>query len=610
MRKRYSEFVDKFYKLLANDRLVLTFICLLGAAISITVALLEIATGNNLETVFVYFVLIAYLLSMIFLCHKFPAKYDLFAALIMVPVNCVVFPYIFLISDGGGITSGMPIWLTFGLILIYIITNGIYSYILIAITVVIDLVLFAVAYYRHPITDLPLDKAYYYRDNIVAIFGVSLVTGILLKYQKGMQRRQTERIRKAMQEAEREKENAYHANQAKSRFLANMSHDIRTPMNAIVGMTDMAKFNIGDKEKVQECLDKINASSKQLLHLINNILDMSEIESGVLVLKEKDFNLQELVDNVQVVLEPLARAKKQKFTVEYYNIREANLIGDAVRLRQVFMNLIGNSIKFTDMEGEITVRIRQTDSRKPNYASYVFEVQDNGIGMSKEFIKKTIYEPYAREEADTVSKTEGNGIGMSITKRVLDEYKALLEIESEQGKGSLFRISIDLPIDIDKATIPMDVDGFPTLLDATGKNILVVEDNEINMEIMQEILGRTSANVVCAWNGEEAYQLFQESKKGYYDLIFMDIQMPVMNGYETTKAIRALLRDDANVPIVAMTANAFSQDIEKSMECGMNDHLSKPVEIDELFSKMYYYLHMTDEKETFGEKMSLDDERV
>lgn len=597
MKKRYSEFVEKFYQLLSNDRVVLNFICLLAAIVTITVALIEVGSGSNLDTIFVYAILVVYLVLMVVLSNKYPQKYDLFAALIMVPINFVVFPYIFLISDGGGITSGMPIWLTFGLILIYIITNGVYSYILIAITVVIDLVIFVISYKVYPITELPLDKMYYYRDNLVAIFGVSLVTGILLKYQKGIQKRQTERILKARQEAEREKENAHHANEAKSRFLANMSHDIRTPMNAIVGMTDMAKYNIDDKEKVQECLDKINASSKQLLHLINNILDMSEIESGALVLKEKDFNLQELVDNVQIVLEPLAKAKKQKFTVEYYDIKEANLIGDAVRLRQVFMNLIGNSIKFTDMEGEIAVRIRQIECSKKKYASYIFEVQDNGIGMSEEFVQKTIYEPYAREEADTVSKTEGNGIGMSITKRVLDEYKATLEIESEQGKGSLFRIHIDLPIDIQKSTIPMDVDGFPTLLDATGKNILVVEDNEINMEIMQEILGRTSANIICAWNGEEAYQIFQESKKGYFDLIFMDIQMPVMNGYETTKAIRALIRDDANVPIVAMTANAFSQDIEKSIECGMNDHLSKPVEIDELFAKMYYYLHMTDEKE-------------
>ncbi len=602
MKKRYSEFVEKFYELLSNDRLVLTFICLLGTLICITVALLEITTGNSMDTVFVYFGMIVYLLMMIFLCHKFPAKYDLFAALIMVPVNCVAFPYIFLISDGGGISSGMPIWLTFGLILIYIITNGVYTYVLIAVTVVIDLILFQFAYLDYPIADLPLDKAYYYRDNIVAIFGVSLVTGILLKYQKGIQKRQTERIQKAMQEAEREKENSTHANEAKSRFLANMSHDIRTPMNAIVGMTDMAKFNLDDKEKVKDCLDKINASSKQLLHLINNILDMSEIESGALVLKEKEFNLQELVDNVQVVLEPLAKAKKQKFTVTYYDIKEANLIGDAVRLRQVFMNLIGNSIKFTDMEGEITVRIRQVESLKKNYASYIFEIQDNGIGMSQEFIQKNIYQPYAREEADTVSKTEGNGIGMSITKRVLDEYKAALEIESEHGKGSLFRIYIELPIDMQRTIVPMDVDGFPTLLDATGKNILVVEDNEINMEIMKEILGRTSANIICAWNGEEAYQIFQESKKGYFDLIFMDIQMPVMNGYETTRAIRALLREDANVPIVAMTANAFSQDIEKSIECGMNDHLSKPVEIDELFMKMYEYLHMVEEKDSSEDK--------
>lgn len=595
MKKRIHESVEKFYELLTNDRLVFTFICLLGAAICIIVAVIEMLDGKNLETIVVYSVLLLYLLVMMYLCHRFPKKYDLFAALIMVPVNCVVFPYIFLVSEGGGITSGMPIWLTFGLMLIYIITHGVYTYILIAVTVVIDVVLFTISYMDQSITELPLDKGYYFRDNIVAIFGVSLVIGILLKCQKGIQKKQTEHIQNAMETAEREKVNASRANEAKSRFLANMSHDIRTPMNAIVGMTDMAKYSIDDKEKVKECLDKINTSSKQLLHLINNILDMSEIESGELVLKKKAFNLQELVDNVYVVLEPLAKAKQQKFALEYYDIKQANLMGDAVRLRQVFMNLIGNSIKFTDMEGEITVRIKQVESLKRDYASYVFEIQDNGIGMSKEFIDKTIYEAYARADADSVSKTEGNGIGMSITKRVLDEYKASLQIESELGKGSLFRIYIELPLDIERTTVPMDVDGFPALLDATGKNILVVEDNEINMEIMKEILGRTSANVICAWNGQEAYQLFQESKKGYYDLIFMDVQMPVMNGYEATRAIRTLLRDDANVPIVAMTANAFSQDIEKSMECGMNDHLSKPVEVDELFSKMYHYLHLLDE---------------
>lgn len=602
MKKRFDECIEKFYQLLSNERLVFTFICLLGAGMCVTVAVTELLTTKDMNTVCVYLVLLLYLLVMIFLCYKFPAKYELFSALIMVPVNCVVFPYIFLVSEGGGITSGMPIWLTFGLILIYIIANGGYSYILIAVTVVIDLILFWIAYLDQPVANLPLDKEYYYRDNLVAIFGVSLIIGILLKCQKGIQKRQTESIRKAMEEAEREKINSTFANEAKSRFLASMSHDIRTPMNAIVGMTDMAKFNIDDKEKVAECLEKINASSKQLLHLINNVLDMSEIESGELVLKQKGFNLLELVDNVQIVLEPLARSKNQKFTVEYYDIEQANLIGDAVRIRQVFMNLIGNSIKFTDMDGEICVRIRQIGSLKRDYASYIFEIQDNGIGMTKDFIKM-IYQPFARAEQDAVSKTEGNGIGMSITKKVLDEYNASLEIESEIGKGSLFRIRIELPLDLERVTVPMDVDGFPTLLDATGKNILVVEDNEINMEIMKEILERTSAHVVCAWNGQEAYQLFQESKKGYYDLIFMDVQMPVMNGYEATRAIRALLRDDANVPIVAMTANAFSQDIEKSMECGMNDHLSKPVEVDELFAKTYHYLHLLE-----NDKLGNDDE--
>lgn len=385
--------------------------------------------------------------------------------------------------------------------------------------------------------------------------------------------------------------NAQRANEAKTHFLANMSHDIRTPMNAIVGMTDIAGYHIDNKEKVQECLSKIKVSSTQLLNLLNNVLDMSEIESRELKLKEIQFDLEELVEDVQLVLTQTARNKKVDFHVSC-EIGDRNLIGDAVRLRQVLMNIISNSIKYTEAFGYVNVHVTQMQEESEDYAAFDFFIEDNGVGMSQEFADNLIFQPFTRDNAQYVKKTEGSGIGMSITKSIIDAMGANMRIESKVGEGTRFFVHIRLKKDKNvEKTLTKEQDG-STVLNASGKNLLVVEDNEINMEIIQAILERTKAHVVCAWDAEEAIDIISRSQEDYFDLVLMDIQLPGMDGYSAAKTIRSMSREDSvSIPIIAMTANAFAQDVEKAFQSGMNAHIAKPIDVDELFQKMYHFLY-------------------
>lgn len=485
----------------------------------------------------------------------------------------------------------MPIWLTFGILLVFLMTEGIYFKILLPLTILVHSGMILFAYTNPEIVPESMLRHYYYTDNLIAMLVVGCSCGFVLKYQKNVQKRQTEAIELARLAAEQEKQNAQKANQAKSDFLTNMSHDIRTPMNAIVGMTDIAKYNIDDKDKVMECLQVISASSTQLFQLLNNVLDLSEIETQGVRLKESPFNLEELMENIEVVV--LQSAKNKKIALEFScDIKNGNLIGDTVRLRQVLMNIIGNSVKFTPAEGRIKVSVKQTDDEIDDYANYVFEIEDTGIGMKQEFINKMIYQRFEREEGQYVKKTEGNGLGMSITKGIADAMGATIQIQSKQGEGSKFTIYLKMKVDQNsKNAIVKDKDGSITF-DATGKKILIVEDNEINMEIMKGILERTNAKIVCAWSAEEALELIDNTDKEFFDIIFMDIQLPGMDGYSAARNIRCMSREEAmTVPILAMTANAFSQDVEKALASGMNAHIAKPIDVDELFQKLYHYLY-------------------
>lgn len=559
---------------------------------------LEFIMGYEQDGIFVMAALWVYLIVIAVLINVFPDRIQLFYALIVAPVNFIVFPYMFLWADGGGIESGMPVWLTFGILLVCIMTSGIYFRILLVLTVIVDISIILYGYFHQEAFQYIDNDIYYYQDNLIAMLMVAGTIGLILKYQKYIEQKQKERIERAVIEAEqeklnaeREKVNAEKANVAKTNFLANMSHDIRTPMNAIVGMTDIAKYSIDDKEKVQDCLNKISASSTQLLNLLNNILDMSEIEMDMLKLKESQFNMTELLDNIQIVLAQMAKGRKVEFVMTC-DIGHANLLGDAVRLRQVLMNIISNGIKYTGAFGKVVVTIREDmDSGDSEHAYFDVAVEDTGVGMTKDFIDNYIFKPFERAEDRRVQKVEGSGIGMSITKSIIDAMGATLRIESTVGEGSKFFVRMCFKKDKEVQRNFVQEDGL-SILDATGKNILVVEDNDTNMEIIKAILERTHAHVTCAWDAEEAIDIISKSKEGRFDLILMDIQMPGMDGYSAARAIRNMDRKDAvTVPIMAMTANAFAQDVEKALNAGMNAHIAKPIDVDELFQKMYHFLY-------------------
>ena len=545
-------------------------------------AILQIAMKFKTDSIIPLFGSVAYLLVILFFTNSYSHKLPLFKAMALIPMILVMIPYLYMGTEGGGIKSGMPIWMVLGLLMICLFTKGIPCIVLFTmnLSVYIGCVIYTYLFMQDKLG--LLEEIYYCQDNIMAIVAVSLSCGMIIKYHQKIEDRSKQKI-------EQEKLNAQNANEAKSKFLTSMSHDIRTPMNAIIGMTEMANYYIDDKEKVQDCLKKINDSSSMLLHLINNVLDMSEIENHELKLKESSFELRELVDKIYAVLEQTANAKKLTFEVRCEQIRDNRLIGDVVRLRQVLMNLVSNSLKFTPPGGKVGLLIRQEDNVESGYASFVIEVKDTGIGMKQEFIDTMIFKPFERDDTRYVNKTEGNGIGMSITKTILDVMGAGLQIESEVGKGTSFLIHVKLKVDSDDTCEEHnEINSIPNL---EGKRLLVVEDNEINMEIIVSILERTQAEIKQAWDAEDALKIFEESEEGYFSLIFFDIQLPGMNGYEAVKIIRGMDRHDASeVPILAMTANAFSQDVEQSLSSGMNDHISKPIDIDVLYRKLQTYL--------------------
>ena len=540
---------------------------------------------------------------------------------------------------------------------------------------------------------------------ITCIVIAAVLMGIFLVYIK-FNRQNTKQLEFA-------KESAVKANQAKSEFLSNMSHDIRTPMNAIVGMTAIARSNIDDQEHVQNCLKKIAISSKHLLGLINDILDMSKIESGKMTLNIEQISLREILNGIATIVQPQMKTKKQKFDIYIHDIITESVYCDSVRLNQVLLNLLSNAIKFTSEEGMIEIALSQVESPKgENFVRNIIQVKDNGIGMSKEFLP-TIFDSFIREDNARVHKTEGTGLGMAITKYIVDAMNGSIEVESEKGKGTTFTITLDLEkaleieeemilpnwkmlvvddnellcettvsslksIGIDsewtlsgQGAVDMaiqahkknncydvilmdwklpDMDGIeaakrireelgdeiPILLvsaydwgdmeqearkagisgfiskplfkstlyyglkkfvkneikddkkpvedipqsNLEGYHILLAEDNDLNWEIAEVLLSSIGATIDRAENGKICVEMLTESKPGSYDVILMDIRMPVMTGLEATVEIRKSEHPDKDIPIIAMTADAFSNDMKKCLDCGMNAHIAKPIEID------------------------------
>ncbi len=561
-------------------------------------------------------------------------------------------------------------------------------------------------------------------SSLTILSGTIILTALLLVFYKyyGLTRQQLQEVEEARQAAEAAQKEAEHANRAKSEFLSNMSHDIRTPMNAIVGMTAIAIANLKDPQQVHNCLKKITLSSKHLLGLINDVLDMSKIESGKMTLNMDQVSLREVTDGIVAICQPQVKAKRQQFDVFIHDISTENVLCDSVRLNQVLINLLSNAIKFTPEGGEIHMALYEEPSPKgDNFVRIHIEVKDTGIGMSRDF-QKHIFDSFAREDSARVYRTEGTGLGMAITKYiVVDAMGGTIEMDSEQGKGTRFCVTLDLEkaqvmeedmilpswnmlvVDDDRLLCETTVaalnsigisadwtldgesavdmvikrhnrgddyqiilldwklpgmdgiatarsirrelgDKVPILLisaydwgeiegkakeagitgfiakplfkstlfnslrqfteplqvgekppekkgpDLRGRRVLVAEDNELNWEIASELLSAEGLELTWAENGQLCVEMFEESPIGYYEAILMDIRMPIMGGYEATQVIRTLERPDRDLPIIAMTADAFAEDVKRSLDCGMNAHIAKPIDVQEVLRLLDKYL--------------------
>ncbi|HJI20911.1 MAG TPA: ATP-binding protein [Coprobacillaceae bacterium] len=419
------------------------------------------------------------------------------------------------------------------------------------------------------------------------IFGsiVSVLVAILLSmgYWQIILRREKEAV--YAKQIEKVATEAQHANQAKTRFLFNMSHDIRTPMNAIIGYTQLLENNLDNKKQALDYISKLKSSSTILLSLINYILEMTQIESGKLDLKKEIGDLDDLVKNINVVVEPLIKEKKLHYSY-HLEIKHHHIICDKTKLREIVLNILSNAIKYTPEGGNIELLIQEI-SFENNKVKYHFIIIDNGIGMKEDFLPH-IFEEFAREKTSTESKVPGVGLGLPIVKSLIDMMNGTIQVESKLNKGTKFTVELSFLTSLQVENVN---ERNTSTLDFSGKHILLVEDNELNAEIGIELLNTFKVIIDLAKNGEECIKILEKMPEGYYDLILMDIQMPIMDGYEATKIIRSFNNKNAQIPIIAMTANAFEEDRKHALQLGMNEHLAKPVDIEKLKDVLTKYFN-------------------
>ena len=409
----------------------------------------------------------------------------------------------------------------------------------------------------------------------------------------------TYRTNQAHQKQEQEKDEKYKselliaakkaeaANEAKTEFLQRMSHDIRTPINGICGLVNMADHYADDTEKQTEYRTKVKEASNLLLELVNEILDMSKLESGEVVLEEIPFNLSSISREVFIVIEQMAAEQNIRIMWEKKEITHRDLIGSPGYVKRVMMNILSNAVKYNRENGQIYISCMEIPSEQPEMTTMEFVCRDTGIGMTEEF-QKCVFEPFAQEHTGSRAKFTGPGLGLSISRKLVEKMGGTITFESEKGVGTTFviRVPFKIDLDADKREEQKDVSE----KSIKGLHILLAEDNELNMEIAEFVLQNEGADVTKAWDGQEAVELFRNSEPGEFDVILMDIMMPVMNGYETTKMIRSLDREDAKaIPIIAMTANAFTEDRIRAKEAGMDEHVAKPVDV-ELLIKVIHKL--------------------
>ena len=423
----------------------------------------------------------------------------------------------------------------------------------------------------------------------VILYGIFVAILMTIKARSNQQyeRIQKQREEEYKRELEKSAKEAKKANIAKTEFLQRMSHDIRTPINGIRGMVNMADHYADDMEKQTEYRTKVKEASNLLLELVNDVLDMSKLESGEVVLEESPFNLSSIFREVFNVIEQMAAEQNIRIVWEKKEIIHRDLIGSPMYVKRVMMNILSNAVKYNRENGQIYISCREIPSEQPEMTIMEFVCRDTGIGMTDEF-QKHIFEPFAQEHTGSRTKFTGTGLGMPITKKLVEKMGGTVTFESEKGVGTTFVIRVPFKIDLDADKREEQTDASEKSI--KGLHILLAEDNELNMEITEFVLQNEGADLTKSWDGQEAVELFRNSEPGEFDVILMDIMMPVMDGYEAAKMIRSLDREDAKeIPIIAMTANAFTEDRIKAKEAGMDEHVAKPVDV-ELLIKVIHKL--------------------
>ena len=425
------------------------------------------------------------------------------------------------------------------------------------------------------------DKECYYRIEFAQVQLPNGKTGIVAGFKDVDEDvRKEQEIQQVLRDAI---DSANASSKAKSDFLSSMSHDIRTPMNGIIGMTAIATAHLDDRERVEDCLKKISEASSHLLSLINEVLDMNKIESGKVELNEENFNLSELVNTLLAMTKAQLESHRHTLKLDVADVVHENVIGDSHRIQQVFVNLMSNAIKYTPDGGTISLSVAERPTNAHGVACYEFVFEDNGIGMTEEF-QKHLFEPFTRANDKKTAAIQGTGLGMTITQSLVRMMGGDIQVKSKPGEGSRFAVTIYLKfLDVQNAEARKE-DPLKNLEDLKfeGKRILLVEDHPVNAEIAKNVLQMTGLEVEWVVDGEAAVERMAGSNEGEFDLVFMDIQMPNMDGYQATAAIRAMTTYARRIPIVAMTANAFADDIRKAKEVGMNGHISKPLDFKEL----------------------------
>ena len=517
----------------------------------------------------IFLFLIAFILSNIF------NKLILAERLTLILGNNVLLPCAFLAM--GGFNSGLPIYMLLGLIGTLLLLKGREKIIIFIIncigcfgTIVVSLIF--------PRVVLPLVYPQFAPLRIIlAMLFVVIILGVIFSYQSRIYDKQRKKIMETIKESEK-------AVKAKSEFLSNMSHDIRTPLYAVVGFTEIAKRNCEDRKKLMECFGKIKLSSNHLLNLINDVLDMSKIESGKIKIEEDSYNLKVIIKEINDMMKQSLAEKNIKLHINNSGLIDDIVSCDRLRLNQVLINLVSNAVKYSNVDGNIYLTVTQLPCDIEDKVLVEFRIKDEGVGMSKDF-QKRLFDPFEREHNSTISGVAGTGLGLAITKSIIEMMNGSIDVDSELGVGT--EIIVQIPFDIPTLMEITDEDvyeeGDKESFNFTHKRLLLVEDNLFNREIATELLTDAGILVEEAVDGSVAVDMIKKSEPGYYSAVIMDVQMPVMNGYEATEVIRGLSnRELANIPIIAMTANAFDEDKQKAFESGMNAYLSKPINIEDL----------------------------